>query len=209
MLESIQPQQALNVIIDNNFAAVRHQLSKVGFRVKNKAEAIDALITLTGQISDEEIFAILSVPVNIDRLHPADRALLFGEEAQAMYEADPVSTRMDRIGPSRSTILNDPLWGTGLDLDDGAPSSPADLPEDPAAGGSGNGSNIDWGTILGTALPGVLDLLFDNKDEVGAQQVNNSPPAPQQSSSTKIIVWVLVILAILAIGVFTFKMVKK
>jgi hypothetical protein len=207
MLDSIEPQVALNAILDNNFAAVRSQLMKVGFKVRTKAEAIDALITLMGQLSDEEMAAIISVPVNIDRLSADDRIFLFGPEAQEMYEADPISTRMDLIGPSRSTILNDPLWGSGLDLDDGAPSSPAD---DPSSGASGNGSNVNWGQIFGPAIPGILDLLFDNKDEDtnAAPGIVIQQPAPQTSTKT-ILVWVLVVLAIFGLGVFTYKMVNK
>lgn len=204
MLEDINAVEALNVVLDNNLPAVNTQLRRYGYKVKNKVQAIDALIKLSGKIRPEEIVGILSVPVIPSKLAKEDRDVLFGPEASELYEINPSGTRTRMIGPMKSTIAdqwNDPIWGDGFDLGD-APSSPADEPEEEESS-----QGINWGDVLGGVLPVVVDVLFDNQES--PQPVNNQQPRPTATNWGRIATYGVLLAVLVVVVIISVKMLKK
>lgn len=201
----VEDQVALNRVLDNNFPAIKRNMENMGLRAGDDIEALASLMEIarSGDANAPQYIAqALSVPVNIEGLSSEERTAIFGAEAQGVYASGGDELR---VIPMQSLQPVEPIWGNGWFDENYGDSSPADLPSD-------NESGINWGDVLTSNLPGIIDILgsFGN----GGNQPQPTYPFPQQpqQSSTDwrtIFTWLAVIVLLAVVGVVAVRTVSK
>lgn len=165
-------------------------------------EEITRLIEIQPQNAAEILTRVLSVPIVQDNLDDV--------QVEVLVEVIESKQRQSNTpGSYRSTGLGDEDLGMGTPVNvdqsqNQTNSNWNDNSTDGAVSGGGNSfwQNVNWGEVVVTALPGLMNLFgVQLPGGQQQQQQQQQPPAPDRSW----IIWVIALIVLAAIAYFAFK----
>lgn len=198
------PKFLVNAILENNPLDVSQRLQDLGYWTDGtKQGMLDALFDLAKDHSKSDMFHALKVPILTEGMAPAFVEAIYGTATKNKYEVakqgDPVAMAMlpvSSVEPTVDDVLGPLEDGSWTEWEDGMP------------GTADEGSNFDWGGLLGGVIDGVFGLFGNNGQQPGGQPAGYPPPTTQKDYTNVILISVMAIVLV-AFAIAILNMTKK